>query len=98
MEKLQDATSEELIEVTEDVGPKIAEGVHEFFAESANRKLIECICARAGVNMKEERAALKDTRFAGMTFVFTGTLTKRSRAKRPKRSSPRTAGKPARSV
>ncbi len=77
MEKLQDATSEELIEVTE-VGPKIAEGVHEFFAESANRKLIDHLRA-AGVNMKEERAALKDTRFAGMTFVFTGTLTKRSR-------------------
>ncbi|MGB7307766.1 MAG: NAD-dependent DNA ligase LigA [Candidatus Acidiferrales bacterium] len=77
MEKLQDATSEELIEVTE-VGPKIAEGVHEFFAESANRKLIDHLRA-VGVNMKEERAALKDTRFAGMTFVFTGTLTKRSR-------------------
>ncbi|HEX4076561.1 MAG TPA: NAD-dependent DNA ligase LigA, partial [Candidatus Acidoferrales bacterium] len=77
MEKLQDATSEELLEVTE-VGPKIAEGVREFFAESANRKLIDHLRA-AGVNMKEERAALKDTRFAGMTFVFTGTLTKRSR-------------------
>ncbi|HEX4004519.1 MAG TPA: NAD-dependent DNA ligase LigA [Candidatus Acidoferrales bacterium] len=77
MEKLRDATAEELLEVTE-VGPKIAEGVHEFFAESANRKLIDHLRA-AGVNMKEERAALKDTRFAGMTFVFTGTLVKRSR-------------------
>ncbi|MFY9689860.1 MAG: NAD-dependent DNA ligase LigA, partial [Candidatus Acidiferrales bacterium] len=57
MEKLQDATSEELLDVTE-VGPKIAEGVHEFFAESANRKLIDHLRA-AGVNMKEERAALK---------------------------------------
>ena len=77
MEKLRDATDEELLEVTE-VGPKIAEGVREFFAESANRKLIDRLRA-VGVNMKEERAALKDTRFAGMTFVFTGTLTKRSR-------------------
>ena len=77
MEKLRDATEEELTEVTE-VGPKIAEGVREFFAESANRKLIDHLRA-VGVNMKEERAALKDTRFAGMTFVFTGTLTKRSR-------------------
>ena len=32
--------AEELIEVGE-VGPKIAEGVREFFSESANRKLIE---------------------------------------------------------
>ena len=77
MEKLRDATDEELLEVQE-VGPKIAEGVREFFAESANRKLIDHLRA-VGVNMKEERAALKDTRFAGMTFVFTGTLAKRSR-------------------
>jgi DNA ligase (NAD+) len=77
MDKLRDATEEELTEVTE-VGPKIAEGVREFFAESANRKLIDHLRA-VGVNMKEERAALKDTRFAGMTFVFTGTLAKRSR-------------------
>jgi DNA ligase (NAD+) len=77
MDKLRDSTEEELTEVTE-VGPKIAEGVREFFAESANRKLIDHLRA-VGVNMKEERAALKDTRFAGMTFVFTGTLAKRSR-------------------
>jgi DNA ligase (NAD+) len=77
MEKLRDATDEELLEV-EEVGPKIAEGVREFFAESANRKLVDHLRA-AGVNMKEERAALKSTRFAGMTFVFTGTLAKRSR-------------------
>jgi DNA ligase (NAD+) len=61
-----------------EVGPKIAEGVREFFSESANRKVIERLSA-VGVNMKEERAAPKDTRFAGMTFVFTGTLVKRSR-------------------
>ena len=29
--------------------------------------------------MKEERAALKSSKFAGMTFVFTGTLANRSR-------------------
>jgi DNA ligase (NAD+) len=61
-----------------EVGPKIAEGVREFFSEAANRKLIERLHS-AGVNMKDEREALKDTRFAGMTFVFTGTLTRRSR-------------------
>jgi DNA ligase (NAD+) len=77
MEELRDATDEELVEVAE-VGPKIAEGVREFFSESANRKLIDHLRA-AGVNMKEERAAPKSAKFAGMTFVFTGTLTKRSR-------------------
>ena len=72
MEKLQSATVEELMEVTE-VGPKIAEGVSEFFSEAANRKLIERL-RDVGVNMTEERQAPKDTKFAGMTFVFTGTL------------------------
>jgi DNA ligase (NAD+) len=77
MDKLQDASQEDLLGVGE-VGETIAEGVHEFFAESANRKLIERLRA-VGVNMKDERAALKSSKFAGMTFVFTGTLAKRSR-------------------
>ena len=77
MDKLEAANAEELMEVSE-VGPKIAEGVREFFSEAANRKLIERLRS-VRVNMKEEREAPKDTKFAGMTFVFTGTLTKRSR-------------------
>ena len=77
IEKLADANLEQLMEVGE-VGPKVAEGVAEFFSESANRKLIERLRA-AGVNMKEERNAPRGTKFAGMTFVFTGTLVNRSR-------------------
>jgi DNA ligase (NAD+) len=77
MEKIQAASAEGLMEVGE-VGPKVAEGVREFFSEAANRKVIERLRA-VGVNMTEERVAPRDTRFAGMTFVFTGTLAKRSR-------------------
>jgi DNA ligase (NAD+) len=77
MEKLQKADTEELLTVGE-VGPKIAEGVHEFFAESANRKLIEHL-RDVGVNMKDERPVQKSAKLAGMTFVFTGTLANRSR-------------------
>jgi DNA ligase (NAD+) len=77
MDKLAQASLEELMEVPE-VGPKVAEGVREFFSESANRKLIEHLRA-VGVNMRAERQAPVSTRFAGMTFVFTGTLAKRSR-------------------
>ena len=77
MDKLADANVEELTEVTE-VGPKIAEGVREFFSESANLKLIDHLRA-AGVNMREEKAALIDKKFEGKTFVFTGTLVNRSR-------------------
>jgi len=77
MNKLREASDEKLLQV-EEVGPKIAEGVREFFSESANRKLIDHLAA-VGVNMKDERAAPKSSKFAGMTFVFTGTLAKRSR-------------------
>ena len=77
MAKLAEASLEELMEVPE-VGPKVAEGVREFFSESANRKLIEHLRA-VGVNMKEERQAPVSARFAGMTFVFTGTLANHSR-------------------
>ena len=77
MEKLAEASEEELTGVTE-VGPKVAEGILEFFSERANRKLIDRL-SDAGVNMKEERAAPKSAKFAGMTFVFTGTLVNRTR-------------------
>ncbi len=77
MEKLAEASTEELRCVSE-VGPKVAEGILEFFSESANRKLIDRLRA-AGVNMREERAAPKSAKFAGMTFVFTGTLANHTR-------------------
>jgi DNA ligase (NAD+) len=65
------------MEVNE-VGPKVATGVAEFFSEPVNKKLIARLKA-AGVNMKEARQARKGTKFAGVTFVFTGTLANRSR-------------------
>ena len=77
MEDLAAATGQELSQVDE-VGPTIAEGVREFFSESANRKMIEHLRA-VGVNMKDERPAQRSAKFAGMTFVFTGTLRNRSR-------------------
>jgi DNA ligase (NAD+) len=77
LDELAGASLEELMEVNE-VGPKVAEGVAEFFSEPVNKKLIERLRA-VGVNMKEERHAPKGTKFAGMTFVFTGTLVNRSR-------------------
>ena len=77
MDKLAKATLEDLQEVRE-VGPKVAEGVAEFFSEPANQKMIERLRV-AGVNMKGVKREIKDDRFAGMTFVFTGTLANRSR-------------------
>jgi DNA ligase (NAD+) len=77
MEKLANASLDDLMEVNE-VGPKVAQGVADFFSEPVNKKLIERLRA-AGVNMKEERREPRGTKFAGMTFVFTGTLVNRTR-------------------
>jgi DNA ligase (NAD+) len=71
------ASQDQLVEVAE-IGPKVAEAIAEFFSEPANRQLIEHL-RKAGVNVKEERKAPKDSRLAGKTFVFTGTLSRRSR-------------------
>jgi DNA ligase (NAD+) len=75
--KLAEATVEELEEIGE-VGPKVAQSIADFFSEPANRKLIQRLKGE-GLKMTEKRAAPEDTRFAGMTFVFTGGLARRSR-------------------
>ncbi len=77
LERLADADLEDLTEVNE-VGPKVAESIVEFFSESANRKVLERL-RKAGVNMTEERKKPKSTKLVGKTFVFTGELSHRSR-------------------
>ncbi len=77
LDKLAAASVAELTEVPE-VGPKVAESIAEFFSEAANRKVIEKL-RKYGLKFTEERRAPKDTRLAGKTFVFTGSLARRSR-------------------
>ncbi len=76
MEALEKATAEELQEVDE-VGPRIAESIAEFFSIAANRKLVDRL-REAGLTLtgkKKERG----TKLAGKTFVLTGTLERYSR-------------------
>ncbi|HEV2298814.1 MAG TPA: NAD-dependent DNA ligase LigA [Candidatus Acidoferrales bacterium] len=77
LEKIAEAGEEELTEVHE-IGPKVAASIAEFFSEKANRDLIKRL-RDAGLKMKEERQAPKDTRLAGKSFVFTGTLERHTR-------------------
>jgi len=77
LEAIRDASEEQLTEVGE-VGPKVAASIREFFSEDANRDLIHRL-RRAGLKPKEEKLALQDNRLEGKTFVFTGTLDRRSR-------------------
>jgi DNA ligase (NAD+) len=75
--KLAKATEAELVEVSE-VGPKVAHSIADFFSEPANQKLIKRL-EDEGLKMTGNRQAPEDTRFAGMSFVFTGALARRSR-------------------
>ncbi|MFY9742770.1 MAG: NAD-dependent DNA ligase LigA [Candidatus Sulfotelmatobacter sp.] len=71
MEALERASLEELQEVDE-VGPRIAESIAEFFSIAANRKLVDRL-REAGLTLsgiKKERG----TKLTGKTFVLTGTL------------------------
>ncbi len=72
MDELMNANEEDLQQVNE-VGPRIAESIREFFQEPRNRELMERL-RKAGLNFagtKRERG----TKLAGKTFVLTGTLT-----------------------
>ena len=62
----------------EDIGEVTAKSVCEFFELEQTKDLIGKLKA-AGVNMKEEDTDEWDNRFAGMTFVLTGTLEKYTR-------------------
>ena len=70
---LDAATAEELTEI-DDVGAITAQCIVDYLAQPQSRDLILRLKA-AGVNM-ESAAQLVDDRFAGMTFVLTGTLTR----------------------
>jgi DNA ligase (NAD+) len=71
MDVLIQASEEELTEVNE-VGPRIAASIREFFAEEKNMRLIERL-REAGLTFTGERK-VRGTKLSGMTFVLTGTL------------------------
>jgi len=71
MEALEQASVEELQEVNE-VGPRIAESIAEFFGNPANCKLVDRL-REAGLTLKGKKKE-RGTKLAGKTFVLTGTL------------------------
>ena len=66
------ATPETLCEI-DDVGEITAENIVSFFSHPQTRRMIDRL-KNVGVVMTAEKAAAGDDRFAGMTFVLTGTL------------------------
>ena len=76
LDTLMNATEGELTAVP-DVGAVTANSIADWFAQPQSRSMVEKLRA-AGVNFESKRV-ITDARFAGMTFVLTGALTKFTR-------------------
>lgn len=76
LDRFMAATREELLAV-EDIGEITADCILEWFAQEQSQDIIERLRA-AGVNF-ESNETPQDLRFAGMTFVLTGSLTRFTR-------------------
>ena len=76
LDAIMNASAEELEEVNE-VGPRIAESIVEFFGDEHNRKLVGDL-KKSGLTFTGQKKE-KGTKLAGKTFVLTGTLARHTR-------------------
>ena len=76
IQTLENATQEELEKVQE-VGPKVAASVHDFFQNDKNRDLVKRL-ADLGLKVTAQRKQ-RSTELIGLTFVLTGTFPTLSR-------------------
>jgi DNA ligase (NAD+) len=72
LEALEEASVEAIDEIFE-IGPAVAESVHAWFRDPANRRLVERL-RKAGLRVEEDRPEAGSQAFRGMQFVLTGTL------------------------
>ena len=63
----------DLLQTAEEVGPKVAHSIHEFFREPRNRELVGRLRA-AGLQFTQAPREKTGGALAGMTFVLTGAL------------------------
>ena len=78
LDKLRKANYHQLKKVKE-IGPEIAESVHDFFEEKINQEMIDRLLD-AGIKVKSVED-IGRTPLEGITFVFTGELDNYSRGK-----------------
>ncbi len=71
MDSLIGANDEELTRIN-DVGPKVAQAIREFFDNKRNLDLVERL-RRAGLTFAAEKR-VRSSKLEGLTFVLTGTL------------------------
>jgi len=75
LEKIEDVTQEEL-EAVEDIGPKVAESISEYFSNKDNQKFIKKLLS-SGIKIQKD--GIKSRKLEGKSFVLTGSLEKYSR-------------------
>ncbi len=63
----------ESLQTAEEVGPRVAASIFQFFREPRNRELVERLRS-AGLQFSYESKRPKDGPLRGLTFVLTGTL------------------------
>ena len=71
LEKLADATADELVNIHE-IGPQVSTSVSNFFTATTNQQLLAEL-AELGISPQSTTTSIGE-RFKGMTFVFTGSL------------------------
>ncbi len=76
LDALMAASAQQLTQV-EDVGEITAANIADWFSQEQSQHMVEKLRS-AGVNFESKRV-VSDTRFAGMTFVLTGALSKFTR-------------------
>ena len=72
LEKIATADAEEL-QGAEEVGPRVAESIMDFFREPHNHRLVERL-KKAGLQFEHAVTRKKEGKLKGLTFVLTGTL------------------------
>jgi DNA ligase (NAD+) len=74
------AATQEALQEVPDVGPVVAQSIHDFLAEPHNREVIARLLEQ-GIHWPEVRASATQARpLAGLTLVLTGTLPHLSRS------------------
>jgi DNA ligase (NAD+) len=77
LDRLAKASEEELYEV-EEVGPRVAESIKQFFREKQNLAVLEKL-RKAGLQFEQKKVRKAEGKLAGKQFVLTGTLPRYSR-------------------
>ena len=72
LNKIMKASLEDLQNIN-DVGPRVAQSLFEYFRDEENKKLIEELLEN-GIKIVSQNSKVKSQKFLGMTFVLTGSL------------------------